>query len=456
MSSLRLLRYCAVIGLALLVTGCTFSPTLRIGSVPDGELVYENEYIFTAPSDGAFSPYPRVKGDPVFPKGANTTFVIDKTSREQLVKLSGENATQALSTRVVPYDPEQDYCRINNLTNCSPNFLLRGDSMDPMLTEMWNYKEFPFPGIPASGIKVMILDSGVNCKHEDLECEKEYNVIEDVEGEGKAADANGHGTHVAGTACGIGDNGKGIQGVSKRCRVYAAKFLGSNGSGSTFDAIKGLRWGIKHDVDVVNMSFGGGARSEPFAQAVRDARNNGIILVGAAGNEGRNNDVSPHYPSNYGDVISVASYEPTGELSSFSNYGLKSVDGAAPGGGILSTLNTGDYGRMSGTSMAAPHITGLIATILSQTEDTDKRARAKRAVQLLHERYTVPRGEGKVGLYFRGVIQEQPPEDPVQCEVKQCKKCFSECLDRFKCKCKKWAECKSECREQTNCDKGCN
>lgn len=389
----------------------------------------------------------------MLPPGA---YIIGEAGEYKLVK-TGVNA---LSTRIVPYDPEKDLCRINQIPNCEPNFVLSIDSTDPMLDLMWNDEAFGYYKAwetreHSNDIKVMILDSGVNCKHEDIDCEKEYNAIEEQEGEGQAQDDNGHGTHVAGTACAIGSNGKGVSGVSKRCRLYAVKFLGANGSGSTFDAVKGVRWGISQEVDVINMSFGGGAKSQALESAISDANNHGIVIIGAAGNEGTNNDQRPHYPSNYSGVISVASSGPDGRLSQFSNYGVLSVDGSAPGGNILSLWADGNYRQISGTSMAAPHITGAIALLLAQKRDLPKTARAEWAIQQLFDTATPDdTHQVRFGAFNVGRAIAESGAGP-QCKPKKCKNCFRDCTEKYDCNCKRWRRCKRDCRELSSCGIGC-
>ena len=447
--------------LVTFITGCTFQPTLRIGETQN-ELreVYAGEYIITRPSDGPFNMYPKLEGNPVFPAGTPTTYAVERFGNLELRKPTAS----ILSAGTTTYREEEDFCLINKIENCEPNWVLKTQEVDPLLPTMWNYREFNFEKAwtvkeDSPEIKVMVLDTGVDCKHEDIDCEKEYDAINSKEGEDVAQDENGHGTHCAGSVGGHGDNGKGIAGVSKRTKIYAAKFLGASGSGSTFDAVKGVRWGIAQEVDVISMSFGGGARSSALESALRDAHNKGIALVGAAGNDGRDTDQRPSYPANYENVISIASNDSGGELSSFSNYGATSVDGSAPGGNILSLQTGGGYRRLSGTSMATPHVSGLLALLLSTKTHLPKVARRDWAVSQLFAT-AEPAHQGKVRLgrfdAGRALTGEAAPTPVPVCKVRPCKKGLRECNDRFKCACGKQRKCKTRIRKETHCRKGCS
>ncbi len=194
-------------------------------------------------------------------------------------------------------------------------------------------------------------------------------------------DDNGHGTHVAGTIGGIGGNGVGVAGVNWNVQIVATKFLAANGSGNTANAVKSVDYfttaailaGPTQNFVATNNSWGGGSYSQAMADAVTRAAKADILFVAAAGNTGSNNDVTANYPSNYDTkatagydgVVAVASITDTGALSSFSSYGGKQVDIAAPGSSIYSTLPGDAYGTLSGTSMATPHVTGAAALYAS-------------------------------------------------------------------------------------------
>lgn len=207
-------------------------------------------------------------------------------------------------------------------------------------------------------------------------------------------DDNRHGTHVAGTIGGVGGNGVGVAGVNWSTQMMALKFLSSTGSGYTSNALKALDYYTNQSKLAVgeftgtNNSWGGGGFSQSMLDAIGRTGAAGNLFVAAAGNGGSdgvgdNNDLLASYPSNYSTqstlkwdaVVAVASMTSTGALSSFSNYGDVSVDLAAPGSSIMSTLPNGGYGYLSGTSMATPHVMGALALIAAALPDSTAQER---------------------------------------------------------------------------------
>jgi subtilisin family serine protease len=250
----------------------------------------------------------------------------------------------------------------------------------------------------ASSVYVGVIDEGVMISHPDLAANIGTNPGEiagdgiDNDGNGYVDDVNGwdfagndntvydgkqddHGTHVSGTIGAVGGNGAGVAGVCWNVKILNAKFLGRNG-GTTANAIKAIDYltdlKTRHGLNLVatNNSWGGGGYSKALQDAIERANQMNILFIAAAGNSSVNNDTSPHYPSSYTNVnvIAVASITSTGALSSFSNYGATSVDLAAPGSGIWSTVpgrKSPSYASYSGTSMATPHVTGAAAMYAS-------------------------------------------------------------------------------------------
>lgn len=238
-------------------------------------------------------------------------------------------------------------------------------------------------------IKVAVIDTGIDYGHPDLKNQMDVNSLElngkvgvdddgngyvdDVYGydfsnkDGDPMDGHSHGTHCAGVI-GASHDGKGIAGVMGQVKLIGVKFLSDKGSGETIDAISSIEYAIKRGVNVMSNSWGGGEYSESLKEAISHANDAGIVFVAAAGNESNNNDSRPTYPASYDvpNVITVGSYAGTGAASSFSNYGVKSVHVFAPGSSILSTVPNGRYSNMSGTSMACPHVAGVVGLVLSQ------------------------------------------------------------------------------------------
>lgn len=196
-------------------------------------------------------------------------------------------------------------------------------------------------------------------------------------------DDNSHGTHVSGTIGARGGNGKGVVGVNWNVSLMGVKFLDENGSGSSIDEYRALRYILSNPVDVVNGSYGGGDKSKLIEMALKEGLNKGILFVFAAGNDSSNNDLKPQYPASYelDNIISVAATDSRDRIAGFSNFGQKSVHIAAPGVSILSTIPTNQnstampYDSYDGTSMAAPHVSGAAALLIAAQPSLRKNPR---------------------------------------------------------------------------------
>ena len=265
-----------------------------------------------------------------------------------------------------------------------------------------------------------VIDTGVDYKHEDLADNIYTNPGEDAwaipndptsgngvddDGNGKIDDYKGwnfvndtndpyddnmHGTHVSGTIGAVGNNGKGVVGVNWHVKIMPLKFLAADGQGDTGDAVKAIIYAADMGAKILNNSWGGGGYSRTLEDAIKYANERGVLFVAAAGNEGVNTDNVPNYPSNYEvpNVISVAASDHGDQRAMWgdgggggddcgiicssaqavtpgSNYGPKTVDLAAPGKEIYSTV-PGGYRTLSGTSMATPHVVGAAGLLLAK------------------------------------------------------------------------------------------
>lgn len=245
---------------------------------------------------------------------------------------------------------------------------------------------------------VAVIDSGIDFTHEDLQQNIWSNpgeiaangldddgngYVDDIRGydfgsatgDSDPTDENGHGTHVAGIIAATGNNALGVIGVAWNSTVVPVKCLDSEGNGYISYLVNALDYVVTlknqgYPIAVVNMSLGTTQQSEALNRAVERVAASGIILVAAAGNsDGQNNDEVPSYPANSdnANVISVAATTSSGMLAGFSNYGPKTVDLAAPGTAILSTVPStpvrGPYEYIDGTSMSAPVVSGVVALV---------------------------------------------------------------------------------------------
>ncbi len=237
-------------------------------------------------------------------------------------------------------------------------------------------------------VKIAIIDTGVDYTHQDLKGnimvnEAELNGTAGVDDDGNGyvddtygydfanddndpMDGHGHGTHCAGVI-GAEHNNKGIAGVNANVSILPVKFLTDKGGGTLEGALKAIDYATSRGVDIMSNSWGGGGRSEALYEAIKRAEDAGILFVAAAGNSNADNDAKPTYPANYklNNVLTVGAITGKGKRAKFSNYGKKTVHVFAPGVDILSTVSGNKYKKMSGTSMACPHVSGVAGLLLA-------------------------------------------------------------------------------------------
>jgi len=255
---------------------------------------------------------------------------------------------------------------------------------DMDVAEAWNIEK------GSHSVVVAVLDTGVDYTHDDLS----DNMWQGASGHGYdfAGDNNGnndddpmpdtpyddnghyHGTHVAGTIGATGDNRNGISGVVQDVQIMAVKVFRPNGYAYNSDILEGLDY-ISDQIDngenivAVNASYGGsgGSQGDSMDNAIKKLGKKGVVFCAAAGNESKNIDYDPVYPASYDaqNIITVAASDQDDKLASFSNYGKKTVEVAAPGTNILSTYPDNRYAYLQGTSMATPNVTGTVALLAS-------------------------------------------------------------------------------------------
>jgi serine protease len=271
----------------------------------------------------------------------------------------------------------------------SAEFLDGTTPNDPRYNEQWNLKaidiEKAWQKTKGKGIVVAVIDTGVS-RVEDLKNTnfvKGYDFVNDRE---DASDDNGHGTHVAGTIAQSTNNNFGVAGVAYEASIMPLKVLSGSGGGTISDIAEAIIFAADNGANVINMSLGGGGESKLMQEAIDYAYKKGVVIVAAAGNSNRN---AAFYPARYPKVIAVSATSATGDKAPYSNYGA-GVDVAAPGGAIARgkdgdsaggiLQNTIDpstkqsvFRAFQGTSMASPHVAGVVALIeASGVKDPEK------------------------------------------------------------------------------------
>jgi len=216
------------------------------------------------------------------------------------------------------------------------------------------------------GIKVAVLDTGIDADHQDLE--SAIKETRDFTGDG-IEDTNGHGTHCAGII-GARLNGVGFVGVAPKSELLIGKVLNNSGQGSYAWITEGIYWAVESGAQIISLSLGGTSSDPELYKAIQFALFNGVCVICAAGNEGALFKNSIGYPGRYGGVITVASHDINGKPSGFSSRGGE-VDFMGPGSNIWSTYKDGGYAELSGTSMATPFVAGLAALIMSKHNSSD-------------------------------------------------------------------------------------
>ncbi|MBX3035200.1 MAG: S8 family serine peptidase [Bdellovibrionaceae bacterium] len=278
---------------------------------------------------------------------------------------------------------------------------------DPAINQAWGLKKADAARAwsvskGSRDINVCVIDTGIDIRHEDIAQnlwrnpgesgldskgrDKCSNGIDDdgnghiddcygwnfVSNNNNLTDNHGHGTHIAGIIGAEAGNGKGISGISPQVSLMILKYYDPKvpNTDNLKNTIASIRYCVKMGAHIINYSGGGTEYSQDEHDAVAEAERKGILFVAAAGNERSNSDQHHYYPADYKlkNIISVTAIDPSTQVLSSSNYGIETVDIAAPGQNILSTLPGNSYGFMTGTSQATAFVTGAAALIMAHKQ----------------------------------------------------------------------------------------
>lgn len=290
---------------------------------------------------------------------------------------------------------------------------------DPAMSQAWGLKTTDAQrawrlSTGSRDIIVAIIDTGIDANHPDLaeniwtnKGETGYDskgrnkatngidddgngYIDDIHGwnfvsnNNDLTDNHGHGTHIAGIIGAVGGNGIGISGISPKVSLMALKYYDPKASGTNnlLNTVKAMQYAVRMKANIINYSGGGLDPSPEEKKAVELAMKQGILFVAAAGNERSNSDVKGYFPADYDlpNIISVTAIDKRKSVLPTSNYGAMSVDIAAPGNDIYSTLPRGQYGFMTGTSQATAFVSGVAALVMANNSELK---RADRVIKYL-------------------------------------------------------------------------
>ncbi|WP_147802778.1 S8 family peptidase [Alkalicoccus halolimnae] len=265
---------------------------------------------------------------------------------------------------------------VTNIEADPPVFLSETDELEDYQFPVWGFNKIQLQhanraGLTGKGVKVAVIDTGISTSHEDLNVKEGYNFLNYSS---NYEDDHGHGSHVAGILAGSAPlQSDGMRGVAPGVDLYAAKVMDDQGSGRHSTIIEAIEWSIEKNVDIINLSIGGQRASEGLTKALAEAHAEGITMVGAAGNRGEETGITNiDYPARDKNVIGTAATNFKDERAPFSTAG-SGVEIAAPGVSIYSASTGRGYEVNSGTSMAAPMVSGMLAIMKESDPELSSR-----------------------------------------------------------------------------------
>lgn len=362
----------------------TITPTASITPTATAAMqCWEGSAVSSAPSAGAVPNQVLVK----FAEGTSDS-VIAAYVRSVQGRVSAEMAELGVVVLDVPRGKVAgvvaDLQRLGVVEYAEPNFSASAFDTTPndaRWAEQYGPAKVQAPAAwdlstGSSGVTIAVVDTGVQSTHPEFSGRLVAG-CDFVNRDALPEDDNGHGTHVAGIAAAAGNNSVGIAGINWGARIMALKVLDATGTGTYQQIAQAIVYAADSGAKVINLSLGGSEPSSVLEDAVNYAVAQGAVVVAAAGNDGTN---SANYPAAYAAAIAVAATDSSNVRASFSNYGSY-VDLSAPGVSILSTFLSSGYSSKSGTSMAAPHVAGAAALLMSYSSAFTTPAQVRAALE---------------------------------------------------------------------------
>jgi len=283
--------------------------------------------------------------------------VVDKIKSKVKIKKNNLGDLPAVSAEMTATEAN-DLLSNDNVDYIEPDteVQISGEDFVPWNLEDVGVKPAHEEGLKGDGVKIAVLDTGVS-EHPDITVAGS----ESFTGDSNLVDENGHGTAVIGVIA-ASENEIGILGGAPAAEIYSLKVMDKSGVGKISSIINAIEWCKQNDIDVINMSFGTDTYSRVLEEEINSAYESGILIVAAAGNNGKNTTDNVQYPAAYSSVIAVSAVDKANKVADFSSRG-DAVDLCAPGVEVYTTSLGKSYESVSGTSYAAPHVAAVAALL---------------------------------------------------------------------------------------------